>query len=204
MVKLPRSQNAYLDPVLIVQDSTTETGAKTMTNKMISPTNIREFVLAGKSHFTIVSLKTGSRLTYRIQKSEDGKRHYVRVLTGPDNTSNYTFLGTIFDETTYRVGSRSKISQTSPSQKAFLWLWQNLREGRLPETVEFWHEGKCGRCGRLLTDPTSIERGIGPVCRKIMNQDQNAQWIAFKDEFARREAEQEKQAYMYEMVTKGV
>jgi hypothetical protein len=30
------------------------------------------------------------------------------------------------------------------------------------------HEGKCGRCGRLLTVPSSIESGIGPECSKIM------------------------------------
>lgn len=175
-----------------------------MITNMTSHSSIREFVLAGKSHFTIVSRKTSSRLTFKVQKSKDGKRHYVRLLTGPDNTSNYTFLGTIFDETTYRVGKRSKIGQTSLSQKAFLWFWANVREGHLPETAEFWHEGKCGRCGRLLTDPTSIEGGIGPICRKIMNDDFNARWIAYKDEFAHREAAQERQAYMYEMATKGM
>jgi hypothetical protein len=30
--------------------------------------------------------------------------------------------------------------------------------------VEFWHEGKCCRCGRKLTVPASIASGIGPEC----------------------------------------
>jgi hypothetical protein len=30
--------------------------------------------------------------------------------------------------------------------------------------VEFWHEGKCGRCNRKLTVPSSIESGFGPEC----------------------------------------
>lgn len=35
----------------------------------------------------------------------------------------------------------------------------------LPE-CEVWHEGRCGRCGRKLTVPESIETGIGPDCAK--------------------------------------
>jgi hypothetical protein len=30
------------------------------------------------------------------------------------------------------------------------------------------HEGRCGRCGRTLTVPESIESGIGPECAKKM------------------------------------
>lgn len=26
------------------------------------------------------------------------------------------------------------------------------------------HSGRCKVCGRLLTDPTSVERGVGPDC----------------------------------------
>lgn len=34
--------------------------------------------------------------------------------------------------------------------------------------VEIWHEGKCGRCGRQLTVPESIESGFGPECVKMI------------------------------------
>lgn len=30
--------------------------------------------------------------------------------------------------------------------------------------MNFYHMGICGRCGRALTTPESITRGIGPVC----------------------------------------
>jgi hypothetical protein len=31
-------------------------------------------------------------------------------------------------------------------------------------SLEIMEESRCGRCGRALTDPVSIERGIGPEC----------------------------------------
>jgi hypothetical protein len=42
--------------------------------------------------------------------------------------------------------------------------------GRLgaPERIEdqLPKAGRCKRCGRLLTDPVSVERGVGPECIK--------------------------------------
>jgi hypothetical protein len=45
----------------------------------------------------------------------------------------------------------------------------NLRKF-LPECIEIWHEGKCGKCGRQLTVPSSIETGIGPECIKTLSK----------------------------------
>jgi hypothetical protein len=36
-----------------------------------------------------------------------------------------------------------------------------------------WLGPTCGRCGRKLTVPVSIERGIGPVCWSPMGATQN-------------------------------
>jgi hypothetical protein len=111
----------------------------------------KRFILAGNATFTIVSRKTGTRYTYRVRHKE-GKPHYVSVLTGPDS---YTYLGEIFN-----VGYRPRTKL--PSSFAFMWLWLNLGSSR----IEFHHAGKCGRCGRELTVPESIESGLGPECAK--------------------------------------
>jgi hypothetical protein len=38
----------------------------------------------------------------------------------------------------------------------------------LPPDAEVMHEGRCACCGRPLTVPESIERGIGPDCWEKM------------------------------------
>jgi len=62
----------------------------------------------------------------------------------------------------------SPIGSEAPSLKAFGWFWTMLT-ARLPfpAPFEFWHAGRCGRCGRLLTDPVSISLGVGPKCAEI-------------------------------------
>ncbi len=126
--------------------------------------NVKKFILGGKSTFTFRSIKTGQRFTYKIVRPSKEKPHFVRVLTGADNSRDYTFLGTIFDGLSYRPGRRSSIGHAAPSNRAFIWAWSAICQGQLPETLEVWHEGRCGKCGRKLTVPESIERGFGPVC----------------------------------------
>jgi len=50
--------------------------------------------------------------------------------------------------------------------KVFDWLWAFYLcpVKPLPAQVQFWHEGRCGRCNRRLTVPESITLGFGPDC----------------------------------------
>lgn len=53
----------------------------------------------------------------------------------------------------------------SGSIRVFLWTLWKINQGKgLPEGYEIRHAGRCCRCGRTLTVPTSIDMGLGPVC----------------------------------------
>jgi len=133
------------------------------------------FALGNKATFTVVSKVTGTRFTFKVNVSDQGRDlFFVSVLNGPDNTSNYAYLGTLRHEYapgtswTWKHGKKSRISADAPSAKAFNWVWANLKQNKLPDTMEFWTEGRCCRCNRKLTVPASIESGIGPECAQIM------------------------------------
>lgn len=125
----------------------------------------RAFFLGGDARFTLVSWRTGARYTYRVRVGQgDRAPHFVLVLTGSNNESDYTFLGTIFEGRDYRHGRNSTIGLEAPSARAFGWAWRWLAAGKMPPECDVHHEGRCGRCGRALTTPESIESGFGPVC----------------------------------------
>jgi hypothetical protein len=46
--------------------------------------------------------------------------------------------------------------------------WRARDRAEVAERIEadLVRAGRCRRCGRLLTDPVSIERGVGPDCTK--------------------------------------
>lgn len=126
-------------------------------------------IFAGNAVFTALNSETGNRFTYRIRISPDdpprNRVHFVQVLTGPDNMNNYTFIGTLFGRGTYRHSPKSPISDRAQSVRVISWLVDRIcNRGGLPPQVEIHHRGKCLKCGRALTDPESIQRGVGPIC----------------------------------------
>ena len=128
-------------------------------------TMARSFVLAGNARFTLVSKRTGTRFTYKVNSGEAG-RSFVSVLTGSDNSNDYQYLGTIFADGFFFHGTKSGIGRDAKSAKAFAFVWKYLTKCMLHDEVEVWHEGRCGKCGKVLTVPSSIESGMGPECSK--------------------------------------
>lgn len=121
------------------------------------------FILGGKSFFTIKNPKTSNRFTFKCVKHKEKDIFFVSVLTGPDK---YDFTGTIFEDMTYSHSSKSNIGSDSQSNKVFKYVFTSLKNKTLPEFIQIWHSGKCGRCGRKLTTPESIQSGYGPGCLK--------------------------------------
>lgn len=139
--------------------------------QLTDPGAIKDFILAGNSTFTIVSDRTGRRFTYRVrgkkdEGSDDFALWFVSVMSGPDNESDFTYLGVIRPNGAYFHGSKSKIDKEHMKSMAWRFLWQFVVDGQMAPDLQFWHEGKCGRCGRKLTVPASIELGLGPECAK--------------------------------------
>jgi hypothetical protein len=128
----------------------------------------RRFIVAGRATVTVVSKATGTRFTYKVSapRSEgpDAKVRFVGVLSGPDNTSDYRYLGYLRKQgggwQYCHGGRKARITEVAPSAKAFEWFWRHADSPK----VEVLHAGRCGRCNRQLTVPESIETGLGPVC----------------------------------------
>lgn len=129
---------------------------------------LTKFALGGNATFTATSRKTGTRFTYKVRQPRPETPHFVKLLTGPDNETDYVFFGTIFPDGTFRHSPKSSIGPDSPSALAFAWIWKHRNDLALAEKVEVHHEGRCCCCGRKLTVPESIESGIGPECAKKM------------------------------------
>jgi len=129
---------------------------------------VRDFMRGGKATFTVRSKKTGVRFTYKVTtpKGDAHAVYFVRVLTGPDNYTNYKYIGYVRGGTFTHGGAKAKAGPDAPSVVAFAYTHKaaNGSNETLPEALEFRHAGKCCCCGRKLTDPLSIELGIGPVC----------------------------------------
>ncbi len=130
------------------------------THKFATIQDAFAFTFAGKAIITLESRKTDKHFTYRVKQAKDNNElFFVSVLV---NTGEYNYIG-IVTKRGFQWTKRSTVPQNAPCLVAFNWFF-NLKT--LPYELTVRHEGKCGCCGRSLTVPASIDRGIGPECAK--------------------------------------
>ena len=126
------------------------------------------FFEGGNAIFTVTN-PMGKHYTYKI-RHPDKKPFFVSLLTGPDNCTNYTYLGMYIPQNkTVKLTEKSKFTEDSTPVKVIRWAIQMIADNKpLPKGYSILHEGRCCRCGRLLTTQESIINGIGPECMKMM------------------------------------
>lgn len=140
-----------------------------MNHLMTNPSEISAFALAGNALVTLRSAKTEAHYTYKIAVAKDNPSlWFVSLLTGPQNEHDYTYLGIVrmrFEGPVFLLTAKSRLGETAGAVLAFRYFFSRVvGEHRVPTQLEVRHEGRCGRCGRTLTVPDSIDRGIGPEC----------------------------------------
>ena len=130
------------------------------------------YFFAGKGRhgaiFTVSNNVRGQHHTFKITASKDGAVFFVSRLTAPEH---YAFMGTIFNKSnpTVKIGKKSKVPADHVGFKVIDWSLGQVVAGKdLPAGYAIQHNGCCARCGKVLTDPQSIDRGIGPTCAKAM------------------------------------
>lgn len=138
----------------------------TSTHAFTDPAVAVTYALAGNATLTLQSERTGAHFTFRVSKpkeTRDGRPvWFVKVREGAE----FAYLGMIDGQRSFRRTAKSPILEGAPPAVAFRYFWDHVALGTMPAKLAVRHEGSCGRCGRPLTHPDSIEAGIGPECAK--------------------------------------
>ncbi len=123
--------------------------------------------------YTIRNRTTGKHRTFRITTQKPDAtfapgRRVVSLLTGADNTRDYTRFGFVSDAGIEVFAKHRALAGGKPTdwEQYARMLWDlAVENGRwLAASHELQQAGTCILCNRLLTDPVSIATGIGPVC----------------------------------------
>lgn len=143
-----------------------------------------KYLIAGKSTVT-VKLPSGfhyskdgterTHYTYRCDYVEANGKYdstvFVNLLVGGDNQQDYVCIGR-FDPDYGDMVTIRRSQQWEPTLpyrlfKRILNRVYNNKQGDYEEKGFYtMHDGTCGRCGRTLTTPDSVEKGLGPICQQ--------------------------------------
>jgi len=143
----------------------------------------REFILAGDARFTIQE-PNGAHHTFRVRYKEPSPRPsggnwpekwFVSFLSGSNNDddSSYTYLGELDDftgqaHTTKASAHLDGCYKIRLLNRVLARVWGDDHQAFESKGYNLVHEGRCGRCGHVLTVPSSIESGFGPECIKLV------------------------------------
>lgn len=141
----------------------------------MTPADIKAFITSGKAVGTLTSQRSGEHYTYRFTAVKDAEdKFFVSLLTGPDNTRDYSYLGLLTrrddGQLQFRTTAKSCASSGAKSVQGLQWMlaWVDRGQELSESSATFEHMGRCGKCARPLTNPESIERGLGPYCAGLL------------------------------------
>lgn len=139
-----------------------------MSHELIGNDNIIRYITGGHGVVTLKSY-TGVHHTYEFKapnKRKDGDDTlFVRTLVAG---GEWVYVG-MYKNKRFQLTKASKFTIESPIVKGVYFIMKLMfKEGFSDERMHLYHEGICSRCGKPLTNPESIEFGIGPVCREMI------------------------------------
>jgi len=113
--------------------------------------------------FTVRSTATGKDFSYRLKRAQMKDGQWYTFVYVEMQYMEFHYVGF------YKQGFiiRKGLVVDTPASKAISWCLNRVEVGKDLSMVQFFHIGKCLKCGRTLTDSISIEAGLGPICRGL-------------------------------------
>lgn len=133
---------------------------------------IKNYCMGGNAIVTLIS-PSGEHHSYYIRapwKEDKGDfASDIRFVYHKEKHNRWKYVGEIFnDGTRFKRTKSSCYWEENKVFKGAAYIVKMMNRD-FPTSMVLKHGGCCSRCGRELTDPVSIERGLGPKCHRILS-----------------------------------
>ena len=146
---------------------------------VISNEHALRFILAGKCEFILKSGKTGTHIKFKLDKrvresdscDSENKDWFYWVNTAyidePMMYAGVVFFDFNDNQFKFVRGNRGMLNNSDKRVKSLIFVLNNLFNGKTDINVEVISFGKCGRCGKKLTDAESMRLGLSSQCLQV-------------------------------------
>lgn len=131
--------------------------------ELIGSERIKKYILGGHGTVTLES-DSGVHHSYSFSSNEL-KPDYLWIYTLTPN-NEWVYVGYYHTQKQiFKLTAKSTYKVDSPIVKGIAYIFKMiLKPDYSDPRMHLLHEGICARCGRPLTNPDSIELGLGPYC----------------------------------------
>ena len=124
---------------------------------------IRRYILGGKGVVTLKS-PSGVHHTYSFRFPREPEKfpedtYFVYVM---NSETDWDYIG-MLQRGSLRTTCMSRYAHSNPLFKGAAYIVKMMTSD-MDTPMMLYHEGVCSICGKRLTNPKSLEIGIGPVC----------------------------------------
>ena len=143
-----------------------------MIRSNVNPLTLPQLFFAGRSLLTFHNQEKNTHMTVKAVQARDKKDRkiklpyfFVNISLLGDSDQGFSYAGVLFQDTmTFRPADA--IKGDTHMQKVILFIMEAIKNPQLlrDRKVSLLHEGKCCRCALTLTNPASIDRGLGDDC----------------------------------------
>jgi len=129
----------------------------------------KDFILGGRAILTVRSERSGKHFTYKVKETSNNKNSYFISVKNSSDTFLYIgILKKYFGKWELILTAKSRVGKDAVSYKTFQFIIDRYINRYSPHSeMSLFHSGRCSKCDRELTDPESIELGMGPICRNL-------------------------------------
>lgn len=146
--------------------------AKPIIKSLVNPLRLPELFFAGRARLTFRNQEKGTHMTVHVKQAKDKRDrtkklpiYFVSVSLLGDGDTGYIFAGTLFtDSGTVKLARDISWNDRMGQVVRFIVSALKNPEILIEKNVALFHEGRCCRCGLPLTNPESIDRGLGDDC----------------------------------------
>ena len=132
--------------------------------------DIIRFIFGGNCTFTIVDDSISDHFSYKIKKkkTDDNSKIYHACMLTANKSIYFGYFKVVGNRLIFKHSRKYDVPENDPRVMELLKVIRTRHN--LNESIHIFHNGRCAYCGRMLTDPKSIERGFGPECWKMIRK----------------------------------
>ena len=132
--------------------------------ELVDSERVKKYVLGGNGTVTLESDVSGTHHTYSFHTNEDNPdKIWIYTLVTENSWVYVGYYSKTYE--CFKLTAKSVFKPDSAIVKGVAYIFKMILNPNFhDDRMHLLHEGICAVCGRPLTNPASIELGIGPYC----------------------------------------
>lgn len=145
-------------------------------NQLNTAEDVKRFIYGGQGICTLLQVNNGISHTYKFSRPKDSSFPpdiiFVYAVHNPETDKPMLFYVGKVDKDGFTLTSKSRFRADNDIAKGAKWIVRMSQHDEVASDsrMVLYHNGRCARCGRMLSRDEACKHGIGNKCMKYVER----------------------------------